>query len=68
MAELFDSLSAAPVLRTFVKYLTAFCSRLEATSDVISCSAVEHVGMDVRTKFGYSICLTFLGIFEPLSL
>ena len=36
MAELLDSLPAAPVLRTFVEYLFAFCSRLEAASDVIS--------------------------------
>ena len=36
MAELFDSLQAPPVLRTFVQNITAFCSRPETTSDVIS--------------------------------
>ena len=36
VAELFDSLAAAPVLHTFVQYLIASCSRLEAASDVMS--------------------------------
>ena len=40
MAELFNSLPEAAVLRTFAQYLIAFCSRLEEASDVISCSFV----------------------------
>ena len=36
MAELFDSLSAARVLRTFVRHLVAFCSRPEGASHVTS--------------------------------
>ena len=36
VADLLDSLPAAPVLRTFVQYLIALCSRLEAACDVIS--------------------------------
>ena len=60
MAELFDSLWAAtPVLRTFVQYLAAFCSRSETVSDVISgvvvrSYAVKSVGMDVLVKSGDS--------------
>ena len=38
----------------FMHYLTAFCSRLETASDVISGAAVEHVGMDITVKFGDS--------------
>ena len=51
VAKLFDSLPFAPVLHYFVKYLIAFCSRLEAVSDVISSLAVEGVGTNVRAKF-----------------
>ena len=36
MAELFDYLPAAPVLRTLVQYLSAFCSRPLTSSDVLS--------------------------------
>ena len=35
IAELFYSLPAGPISRTFVRYLFAFCSRPEAASDVI---------------------------------
>ena len=35
MAESFNSLLAAPVLRTFVHYLISFCSRPETACDVI---------------------------------
>ena len=48
MAELVDYLPAALVSRTFVQYLTAFCSRLEAASDVISVVTVDLVGMDLE--------------------
>ena len=54
MAELFDSLPAGPILRTFVQYLIAFCSRLEVACDVIFGVAVDQVGMDVPVKFGDS--------------
>ena len=33
MAELFNSLPAAHVLRTFVRYIIAFCSQREAASE-----------------------------------
>ena len=36
MAAFLDSLAGGPVLRTFVQYLIAFCSRPETASDVIS--------------------------------
>ena len=36
VAELLDPLQAVPILRTSVMYLIAFCSQLEAASDVIS--------------------------------
>ena len=38
MAKLFDSLAGQTrfVLRTFVQYLVAFCSRPEASGDVLS--------------------------------
>ena len=51
MAELFNSLPAAPELRTFVKYLTAFCSRLVAASDV------KADGCDIFSRFSnFSKC------------
>ena len=36
VADLFDSLSAAPVLRKFVQYLIAFSSRRETAIGVLS--------------------------------
>ena len=50
MAELFTSLPASPVLRAFVQYLTAFCSRLEAASNVISRTFVRQIGPDKPVK------------------
>ena len=47
MAELFDSLVAALVLRTFVQYITAFCSRLEAANNITSS---RFVGLNVPDK------------------
>ena len=46
MAELFDSLPIAPALRTFVRYLIAFCSRQEAASDVVSGPFVRPIVPD----------------------
>ena len=44
-----------PVLHTIVvQYLIAFCSQIEATSDVISGAIGGQVGMDVRVKFSDS--------------
>ena len=44
---------AGPILCiTFVQYLTAFCSQLEETSDVISGRFVGPVVPDNRMKFG----------------
>ena len=59
VVELFDSLAARTRCTHFciyvcTEYLTAFCSRPEATSDVISGVAVEYVGMDVRMTCGDS--------------
>ena len=51
MAELFDSLPTAPVLRTFAQYLIAFCSRLETASDVISGRFVGSIICDEDVKF-----------------
>ena len=51
MAELFDSLSAAPDLRTFVQYSIAFCSRHEAASD-ISGMFLSPIFPDECVKFG----------------
>ena len=51
VAKLFDSLPPEPVIRTFVQYLIAFCSRPKAASDIISGVAVEQVGMGVLIKF-----------------
>ena len=44
---------AAPILRTFVQYLIAFCSRPEAASDVISGRFVRPIVPDKYIKFGY---------------
>ena len=38
------------MLRTFVQYLIAFCSRPEADSDVTSSLAVDYFGVDVCVK------------------
>ena len=56
MAELFDTLPAASVLRTFVQYLIAFVSTLEAASDVISGKFVRPIVPDniVCIKFWLS--------------
>ena len=51
VAELLDSLLAGPVLRTFVQYSVAFCSRPKAANDVISGVAVDYVRMNVLVKF-----------------
>ena len=51
MVELFDSCPAGPVLRTVVQYLIAFCSRLEAASDVISGTFVGPIGLNKRVTF-----------------
>ena len=51
MVELFDTLLAAPVLRIFVQYLTAFCSRSEAASDVISSTFVGPIVPDKCVKY-----------------
>ena len=46
MTELFDSLLAAPVLRTFVQYLIAFCSRPKTAGDVVSRQFVKLIVAD----------------------
>ena len=67
MAELFDSLPAGPVSRTFAQYLIAFCSRLEVASDVVSGRFVTPIVPDKCVKFGDS-CLNFLENPKPLEV
>ena len=52
MAELLESLPAAPILRTFVQYLISFCSQQEVAADVIPSSFVRFVVLDECVKFG----------------
>ena len=53
VADIFDSLATELVLRTtFVHYLIAFCSRPEATGDVISGKYMRPVVLDNHVKFG----------------
>ena len=51
MVELFDSLSDHAVLRTFVQYLMAFCSRPEAASDIISGRFARPIVLDKCVNF-----------------
>ena len=53
MAELLDSLLAAPILHTFVQYLIAFYSRSEAASDVTFVRFVGPIAYEKRVKFRY---------------
>ena len=50
VAELFESFPASPVLRTFVQYLIAFCSRLERATDALSSRYIEQVCVGVHVK------------------
>ena len=52
VVELFNSLPTAPVLRTFVQYLIAFCGRPEAAGDVISGVSLDYIYVGVLVKFG----------------
>ena len=54
MAELYDFLPATPILRTFMHYLIAYCSRSEVPRDVTSGVALERVRVDVDIQFGDS--------------
>ena len=54
LAKLVDSLPAGPFFRSFVHNLIAFCSRLEATSDIISGRFVSQIVPDKRVTFGDS--------------
>ena len=61
MTELCTSMPAAPVLRTFscaVAYLTTFCSRPEAASDVLPTTFLRLTVSDKCVKFR-DPCLTF---------
>ena len=65
MAEFFDSLVATPVLCIrFVQYLIAFCSRLEAASDVIFGTFEGPAVPDKRVKF-CDPCLNHSGEIQP---
>ena len=43
--------AGAPILRTFVQFLIAFCSRLEAASDIISGRLVKLAVLNKCEKF-----------------
>ena len=51
VTELFDSLLAGPVLRTFMQYPIAFCSRTQADSDVIPGRLVMLIVPNKAVKF-----------------
>ena len=51
MVELFDSLSCLTHFAHFCQFLIAFCSQLEAASDVISCRFVRLMFHDTCVKF-----------------
>ena len=51
VTELCTFMSVAPVLRTFVEYLIAFCSPLEKASDVISDRFMRPIVYDKLVKF-----------------
>ena len=51
-AELFDSISAVPVLCTFVQHSITSCSLLEVASDIIFGVVVGEVGL----RFHFKIC------------
>ena len=50
VAELFDSLPASPVLRTFAQYLLTFCSRPDAERNAISGRLVRFIVPDKYVK------------------
>ena len=51
----YSTLPGRPVLRiTFVQYLIAFCTRPDATSDVVSGVAYRPIGVMVHAKFNDS--------------
>ena len=64
VTELFDHLPARPVLRTFMQYFIAFCSRPESANDVI---AGVFVGLIVPDNAAI-LALTVLENFEPIAL
>ena len=51
MAESFDSLAGRTVLHTIMQYFTAFCSRQEAASDIISSEFVRPFVPDKPGNF-----------------
>ena len=51
VTELFHSLLAGPVLRTFVQYSIAFCTRQEAANDVMSGLFVRLIVPNKIVKF-----------------
>ena len=54
LAKLLDNLPTGPVLRTSTQYTIIFCSRPEATSDVISRVVVEDISLYLPVDFGSS--------------
>ena len=50
-AEIFNSLPVGSILRTYMKYSIAVCSRLEATSQVISGRCMWPTVPDKCVKF-----------------
>ena len=50
VTELFDSVPAGPVVRHFVEYSIAFCSRPKAANDIISGMFVRLIVPDKAPK------------------
>ena len=50
VTELVDRLAGCTCLRTYEQYLIAFCSRLEAAGDVVSCRFMNPIVLNRRIK------------------
>ena len=67
MTELFDSLPSGPVLRTFVQYLIAFCSRSETASCDRSDRFMRLIVPDKTFQFR-DTCLNRYGEIRPKAI
>ena len=68
MAELLDFLAERTrFTHHFVQYLTAICSRPEATSDVISGGVIDPTGVKVRVEL-VILGQTVLEIYDTFTL
>ena len=64
-AEIFDSLSNGPALRTYAQHSAAVCSIPEVDSHVISGRCMWLTVFDKCVQFRDPRCLTVLEIFDP---